>query len=184
MAEGDASGSAGGSGRNPLVAIVLILNVIVLGAIGFFQYKIHAKISKEPSVQDVVKAQMKEVMAQVEAQQAQGEKAIFAEKKKDTGNLLNLDPITANLAQGDGPRRYVRVSAVLKFSPESKKEEYEVRTAQIRDAIISILNAKRPEDLSKSEGKTYLKQEIKASVNAFLVEGSLDDVYYTNFNIN
>ncbi len=97
---------------------------------------------------------------------------------------MPLEPFTANLAQGEGPRRYVRLEAVLKFSKSSKEEEFKAKQPQIRDAIISILNAKRPEDLLKQEGKEFLKEEIKAAVNSFLLDGNVEDIFYVGLQIN
>jgi len=36
----------------------------------------------------------------------------------------------------------------------------------------------------KREGKSFLKEEIKAAINAFLVDGKIEDVYYIGFQIN
>jgi flagellar FliL protein len=112
------------------------------------------------------------------------EKENTGEAKQEDGILFPLDSFTANLAQGDGPRRYVRLNAVLKFSKDSNEEEFKVRKPQIRDTIISILNSKRPEDLLKVEGKNYLKEEIKAAINTFLVDGQVIDLYYVGFQIH
>ena len=100
------------------------------------------------------------------------------------GILFPLDGFTANLAQGDGPRRFVRLEAVLKFSQDSNEEEFKAKKPQIRDRIISLLNSKKPEDLLKVEGKTYLKEEIKSAINSFLVDGKVLDVFYVGFQIN
>jgi len=99
-------------------------------------------------------------------------------------NLLALDSFTVNLAQGEGPRRYVRLDAVLKMSEDAKTPEFEARKPQIRDTIISILNTKRADDLLKKEGKSYLKEEIQSAVNSFLVDGKVEDIYYISFQIN
>ena len=77
-----------------------------------------------------------------------------------------------------------RLQAVLKFSKGANKKEFETNKPKILDTVNSLLNTKRPEDLLKREGKEYLKAEIKDSVNAFLVDGKVVDVYYTSFQIN
>ena len=105
-------------------------------------------------------------------------------EKINKENLLPLDPFTVNLAQGDGPRRFVRLNAVLKMDDKSKSEEFEARKPQIRDTIIGILNSKRPEDLLKREGKTYLKEEIKTAINSYLIDGRVVDIFYIGFQIN
>jgi flagellar FliL protein len=76
------------------------------------------------------------------------------------------------------------MTTVLSFSNATNQEEFKARKAQIRDSIISILNSKRPEDLLKVEGKQYLKSEIKSAINSYFVDGEVQDVFYTSFQIN
>ena len=134
-------------------------------------------MNSTPNIQDVVKAELNK---------SSGEDGIeeTGEAKKEDGILFPLDGFTANLAQGDGPRRFLRLQAVLKFSKSSNEQEFKSRKPQIRDAIISTLNTKRPEDLLKLEGKNFLKEEIKAAINSFLVDGHVIDVFYVGFQIN
>ena len=103
---------------------------------------------------------------------------------KTDGLMYPIDSFTANLAQGEGPKRYIRIALVLKFTKETKKEEVDSRKPQISDAIISMLNAKKAEELLKREGKEYLKEEIKTAVNNFMVDGHLEDIFYVGFKIN
>ena len=108
----------------------------------------------------------------------------IAKADQDKGLVMPLQGFTVNLAQGDGPKRFVRMNAVLKFSKESEESEFNARKPQIRDTIITILNSKRPEDLLKREGKVYLKEEIKSQINSFLISGKVEEVYYVGFQIN
>lgn len=174
-----ASGAPVSSGKNPLVTILLVLNMAAMGTVAFLQFKFMKMEASRPDLT----ALLKEQNTPVAGSEAQGEQAV-AEDPTKADDLLVLDPFTVNLAQGDGPRRYVRLDTVLRLSKNAKKEEIEARKPQIRDTIISILNTKRPEDLLKKEGKTFLKEEIKASINSFLVDGSVEDVFYTSFQIN
>jgi flagellar FliL protein len=163
--------------RNPIASVMLIINSIFLVAIGYFQYRAHQMDLAKPSVRDIVKAEMK----QMEQEKIKGEEEV---DKDSEGLLLPLESFTANLSQSDGPRRYLRMNAVLKFSRNSKEEEFKSRKPQIRDAIISIINSKRPEDLLKVEGKRYLKEEIKSAINSFLIDGNVEDVFYVSFQIH
>ncbi len=167
----------GSNSKNPLLTILVLLNTVVTGAVGFLFYQNHQQTASRPSVSDIVKAEMQEM-----AMESEGAETGMA--KEEDGILFPLEGFTANLAQGDGPRRFVRLSAVLKFSRSSSEEEFKSRKPQIRDAIISTLNSKRPEDLLKLEGKNYLKEEIKAAINSFLVDGAVIDVYYIGFQVN
>ncbi|MFG1493707.1 flagellar basal body-associated protein FliL [Halobacteriovorax sp. ZH4_bin.1] len=177
MADGSADNSYQGSGKNPLLTVALLLNIVLMGVIAYFQYQTHLKISEQSSVEDIVKAQM--------AEQSQDKEVVqTGEAQEEEGKLFPLDSFTANLAQGDGPQRYIRLNAVLKLSLNAKEEEYKARKPQIRDSIISILNSKRPNDLLKVQGKEYLKEEIKSAINSYLVDGKVLDVYYVGFQIN
>ena len=167
-------------GRSPLVALMLIVNAGLIAVVGFMQYKAHLREQARPCIIDVVKAQMKELTDETE-EDPEGEEIL---NREEQGLLLPLEGFTANLAQGDGPRRYVRINMVLKFSSDSQESEFKAKTPQIRDSVISLLNAKRPEDLLRKEGKNYLKEEIKASINTFLIDGNVIDVYYVGFQIN
>ena len=181
MAEEGANNQAqspASSGKNPLLAIVMILNIVLMGGVIYMQLETHKKMNANMSEMDLIKADMGNAAGEGD------DAAEVAPPQEDQGNLLPLDGFTANLAQGDGPRRFIRLNAVLKLSSDAKDEEYKARKPQIRDAIISILNAKRPEDLLKVQGKEHLKEEIKAAINTFLVEGRVLDVYYVGFQIN
>ena len=172
-----AAASSAASAKNPLVAILLILNLGAMGTIAFFQFKFMQMEASRPDLTQLLKEKDAAPNPAVE-----GEQKVTEVVKKE--NLLPLEMFTVNLAQGDGPRRYVRMEAVLKMSDDAKAAEFEARKPQIRDTIISILNTKRPDDLLKREGKSFLKEEIKAAINAFLVDGKIEDVYYIVFQIN
>lgn len=172
--------AAASSSKNPLLTLLMVVNILAMGAVAYFQYKFMAMEAKRPDLTQLLKE--KDAPAATADGEAAGEQKTEEIVKKE--NLLPLDSFTVNLAQGEGPRRYVRLDAVLKMSDSAKAAEFEARKPQIRDTIISILNTKRADDLLKKEGKSYLKEEIKASINSFLVDGSVEDIYYISFQIN
>ena len=165
------------SAKNPLVALLLILNMAGLGTVAFFQYK---QMQLEASRPDLTQLLAESKMSQ--NPELAEENSVTESITKES--LVDLETFTVNLAQGDGPRRYVRLNAVLKMSNDSQLPEVEARKPQIRDTIIGILNSKRPEDILKRDGKLYLKQEIKSAINAFLIDGKVEDVFYVGFQIN
>ena len=164
-----------GSSKNPLLTLLMVVNIVAMGVVAYFQWRFMSMEAKRPDLTQLLKEQ-KEPSAVAEGEAAGEAKSAEVVKKE---NLLPLDSFTVNLAQGEGPRRYVRLDAVLKMSDDAKAPEFE-----IRDSIISILNTKRADDLLKKEGKSYLKEEIKASINSFLVDGRVEDIYYISFQIN
>jgi flagellar protein FliL len=173
-----APSSGGNNGKNPLLMILMIVNIISMSLVAYFQWKFMELEAKRPDLTQLLKEQ--KVTEENEELAAEAKNPEVVKKE----NLIPLDGFTVNLAQGDGPRRYVRLDAVLKMSDDAKAPEIEARKPQIRDTIISILNTKRADDLLKKEGKGFLKEEIKASINSFLVDGRVEDVYYISFQIN
>ena len=152
--------------------VLLMLNTVVILGVAYFQLTLYREQKRQiPSIQELV------------ASESQENNRVSNDRELE-GTLFALDRFTANLAQGEGPRRFVRLNLVLKFSKDSKEEEFKVRKPQIRDTIINILNSKRPEDLLKVEGKNYLKEEIKSTINSFLLDGHVMDVFYIGFQIN
>ena len=184
----DHEGSQAASGKNPLLIILVLVNTLAVCAIGFFQFQNHKKLNSVTTASDLLQQQLAEGDHGGEAAgENSGEKAAGGEagaNSKIDGLMYPIDPFTANLAQGEGPKRYIRISLVLKFTKDTKKDEVDARKPQISDAIISMLNAKKPEELLKREGKEYLKEEIKTAINNFLVDGHLEDIFYVGFQIN
>lgn len=167
------------SPKSPLIIILMLVNIAAMGTVAFFQWRFMEMEAKRPDLTELLK-EKDAVTADAEGVNNEQKKTEVVKKE----NLLSLDSFTVNLAQGEGPRRYVRLDAVLKLSDDANAPEFEARKPQIRDTIISILNTKRPDDLLKKEGKSYLKEEIKASVNSFLIDGRVEDIYYISFQIN
>lgn len=193
----DHDGSAASSGKNPLLVVLVLVNTLAVCGIGFFQFQNHKKLNAvttaaDVSAQDHAGGEHGEAGGEAAGGEhgaaPAGEHGAAGGAKessvKTDGLMYPIDPFTANLAQGEGPKRYIRISLVLKFTKETKKEEVDARKPQISDAIISMLNAKKPEELLKREGKEYLKEEIKSAINNFMIDGHLEDIYYVGFQIN
>ena len=190
----DHEGSAATSGKNPLLVVLVLVNTLAVCAIGFFQFQNHKKLNSVTTAADIMQQQLaggehaegggEAAGAPAGEQGGAAAAAGAASSVKTDGLMYPIDPFTANLAQGEGPKRYIRISLVLKFTKDTKKEEVDSRKPQISDAIISMLNAKKPEELLKREGKDYLKEEIKTAINNFMIDGHLEDIYYVGFQIN
>jgi flagellar FliL protein len=172
-----AKSPAAKSQKNPLVAILLVFNMLALGAVAFMQYQFMEMKANEPSLTSLLKEGQAASNPDVADEQAPTEDL-------DKESLIDLETFTVNLAQGDGPRRYVRLNVVLKMSKDSDATEVQARKPQIRDTVISILNSKRPEDLLKRDGKIYLKEQVKSAINSYLIDGSVVDIFYVGFQIN
>lgn len=103
-------------------------------------------------------------------------------KTKEASGGVNfaLEPFVVNLMdQGGG--KYLKVSIQIELANAKISEQAKAKTPQLRDAIITLITNKTSEELITPEGKILLKDEIKQRANQILGEGSVLNVYLTDF---
>jgi flagellar FliL protein len=157
-----------------LILIGLVL-VLVLG-MGGGMFMIYTKLSP---------ASPKEVVPEKEAEVVP-EKA----KPEDIGAIASMDTFIVNLADPGG-NRYLRVTMDLelagkpadKAAAKTAGDELAKRMPQIRDAILMILSTKRYADISTTEGKTALREEILNAANGLLASTQISRIYFKEFVI-
>ncbi|MNJ99877.1 flagellar basal body-associated protein FliL [compost metagenome] len=168
----EASAPSGGSGQKPILLIALaVINMVVVGGVGFMLYKGKQKEASEPKLEHVIKGEA----------DAQHKEA--TEEKEVVGKVVPLETFIVNLAGSKG-RKVAKVNMELELKGEKATEEIEKRKAQIRDIIIIILSSKTYEEVSLREGKDNLRNEIKDTINSFLVSGKISNVFFTEFIYN
>jgi len=109
--------------------------------------------------------------------------AAGGEHPASDARFFSVGDFTANLA-GPASSHYVKVTVNFEISKEADEEELKQRKPQFRDKVISLLNSKQPGDLQSSEGRNYLKEEIKTVSNTFLKKGKVEGVYFSAFVVN
>ena len=103
-------------------------------------------------------------------------------KSVELGKMINLDMFTVNLSTpGSTSPKFIRVSISLEVPTEDVESEVNFKVPQVRNTIIDLINSKRPADLAAVEGREYLKEEIKTSINSFLISGKIKSVFFTGF---
>lgn len=135
-------------GGNKLLLIVIILLVVLLGGVGGVGYLVltgHNPLGG--------------AAPQAEAHQA---------KKTDVPPVFSkLDTFVVNLSGPGGTLLQADMQAELTDAEAQKKlTDY---MPKVRSAVILLLSAKTPEELSTPEGKLKLKSQVKQVIN-----GSLD----------
>lgn len=104
--------------------------------------------------------------------------------KKDSRDVqgvnFSLEPFVVNLMD-QGGTKYLKISIQLELSDAKLTEQAKNKTPQLRDAIITLLTNKTSDELITPEGKLLLKDEIKQRVSQILGEGSVLNVYLTDF---
>jgi flagellar FliL protein len=106
-------------------------------------------------------------------------------EKPELGPIQSLGEFVVNLADPT-ESHYLRANVVLELDYGSSlklAEEVDKRMPQIKDIVISTLGSKTSIQLSDSENREALKQELKDKINSILNRGQLSKVYFTSFAI-
>ncbi|RLC30710.1 MAG: flagellar basal body protein FliL [Deltaproteobacteria bacterium] len=155
-----------GSETKKLLLIIIIISVVFLSIMGAGFYILWNRVSPpDPQI------------AQEESKIKEVEKA-----KSEIRPIYSLDTFIVNLADR-GATRYLRVTMDLELSSDETKAEIENRLPQIRDTILTIVPAKSSKEITTIEGKKALRDEIMDKLNSFLKDGSVTNIYFTEFVI-
>lgn len=95
---------------------------------------------------------------------------------------IPLPSITVNLADPPG-NRYLKIGLEVEVSAPDAVAGLQNQTARVRDAIILLLSSKTVGQLTSSEGKVLLKNEIAARLNQILGASRVVRIYFTEFVI-
>jgi flagellar FliL protein len=110
------------------------------------------------------------------------EKKEKAPEKKEQGHIYNMEPFLVNLADQGRPR-YLKIKMSIESQEMKVNEEYEKRLPQLRDTILTVLSSKSYGEISDSEGKKRLREEIIVKLNRLLRGFQVRTVYFTEFMI-
>lgn len=183
-AEASSSGDASGGGSSKLILGVLGLNIVVMIAVAVVLFLGQKKQAQQETLGQVeAGAAADHGGAAAGAAGGHGAAAPAAEAGAPVARFFSVGDFTANLA-GPASSSYVKVTVNFEISTDADEEEMKQRKPQFRDKIISLLNSKKPSDLQSSEGRNYLKEEIKTVANTFVKKGKVEGVYFSAFVVN
>jgi flagellar FliL protein len=184
-------GSSGGPGKLGLiiagVQLLLTLGIIAVLVMGFQKEK------SKPTVEDIVKGQAAggahgDAKGEGKGEgkpAAHGEGGGHGDSLTDSGKIIPLDQFTVNLSSGIGTfPRYIRINVSVELEQNVPDKEFDIKLPRVRDTIINLLNSKKVSDISSVDGRELLKEEIKKSVNGFMLQSKVRSVYFTNFAIS
>ena len=161
----------GGGGQKPTLFIILaIVNMLVIGGVGFMVWQGNKEREARPNIDDVIQGEAEDRMEEKEADPF-------------IGKLIPLETFLVNLAGSRG-RKLAKINIELEVEGERVEEEIDKRKPQIRDIIIILLSSKTHAQVVTKEGKDFLRAEIRDTVNAFLTKGKIKSVYFTEFMYN
>lgn len=119
-------------------------------------------------------------ISQIPQTPAAAEEVPVAEEENVMGPLYSLDTMIVNLADHGG-KRYLRVTMALELSDPEAVTAIENHLPQVRDAILMILPTKTYDDISTTDGKIALRNEIMAKINQMMTKGRVNNIYFTEF---
>ncbi|MCM0605709.1 MAG: flagellar basal body-associated FliL family protein [Xanthomonadaceae bacterium] len=182
---------------NKMVMILTLVNLVVTMVIAGIVFISFKKDNTQPRSTDI--------LAEEEHGSSEGEKAAgghgapatsghgggggHGEEKsassKKSGKIVTLEQFTVNLAtSGSITPKYARVNISIEVGSDDVDSEISQKLPQVRNTVIDLFNSKRPSDLGSVDGRNYLKDEIRNSINSFLVSGKIKNVFFTNFSIS
>ena len=173
------------SGGGKVLVILTALNLVVtLGIVGVLFYSFQ-KESATPEISDIQEGESGHSSgAEEHADNEKGEPKGTQTGHK-FGKMIQLEQFTVNLATiGSSAPKYARVKISLEVPADDAEIEVTQKMPQVRNTIIDLFNSKRPSDLANAEGRNFLKDEIKNSINSFLVTGKVTGVFLTNFALS
>jgi flagellar FliL protein len=100
----------------------------------------------------------------------------------EVGTLYEMKRFTVNLLSDKG-RKYVRCTMSLELSSPELMGELDSKKPAVRDSIINVLSSKTYEEISTTKGKERLKDEIVATLNQSLVDGTVKNLFFTELMI-
>ncbi len=103
-----------------------------------------------------------------------------ASLEQTLGPIFSLETFIVNLADKGGSR-YLRVTMDLELGDPKLEKELNKRLPQVRDSLLMILPSKRFDDISTVQGKTALRDEVLETLNGFLAQGKITNIYFKEF---
>lgn len=96
--------------------------------------------------------------------------------------VLHLETFTVNVDDPD-QRTYLRVGIDLGLDHDLKddKNRGALPTAVIRDTILNVLMATKPQDITTVDGKRKLKEQVLVGLQQRVPSMGVREVYFTEF---
>jgi flagellar FliL protein len=103
-----------------------------------------------------------------------------SENNSHTKAIYSLEPLIVNIH--DGPElRYLKIKVEFEIKDADSKKDIDPFLAPMQDSILMLLSGKQMGDITTSEGKNKLKNEIMADVGKILPQDIIKGVYFTDF---
>jgi flagellar protein FliL len=161
--------SSGNEPQKPiLLLIVVVINMLVMVAVAMMLWTSYKAEKGKAKLQDVVQGE-KEDQTKKAAEENTSEDII--------GKIVPMETFLVNLA-GTRGNKLVKINMELEVDGAKVEDELDKRKPQVRDIIIILLSSKTYDQVTTKEGKEFLREEVKDTINSFLVKGNIKKVYF------
>ncbi|BBO66766.1 flagellar basal body-associated protein FliL [Desulfosarcina alkanivorans] len=145
-----------------VLIVIISVAVLFMGMVGAGFFILWNKISQVPPDPSTI------------------EEMPVEEEENTIGPLYSLDTMIVNLSDHGG-KRYLRVTMALELSDPDAVVTIESRLPQVRDAILTILPTKTYDEISTTDGKIALRNQVIEKINSLITKGRVDNIYFTEF---
>jgi flagellar basal body-associated protein FliL len=171
--------------------IASVVNTLATAGIIVVLVLAHQREKSRPTVDDIVSGQARSHAVAKgghgDAKDGHGGEGAGGEQETvtDAGKIVPLEPFTVNLSTGLGTNpRFVGLNVAIELEPGVNDKEFDIKLPHVRDTIINLLNSKKAIEVNSVDGREQLKEEIRRSVNGFLLVSKVKAIYFTNFRIS
>lgn len=177
-----AEGGGQSSGGKPVILYALVvLNMLVVLGVGMMLFM---KSKKDAATIPAIDAAANGMAAHGDAHGGGHDEHGKADEKEDfVGKTIPMETFFVNLS-GNRGNKILKVNMELEVEGDRIAEEIDKRKPQVRDIIIILLSSKTYAQVNSAEGKEFLREEIKDTVNSFLTKGKIKRVLFTEFLVN
>jgi flagellar FliL protein len=101
-------------------------------------------------------------------------------QKEQPGMVHSFETLVVNIAGTHGTR-YLKVTVGIEFTDKNLQAEINARTMQLLDMLNTIFSGKRMEEVVNLEEREKMKREVRDRFNAVLINGQVDNVFFSEF---
>lgn len=103
-------------------------------------------------------------------------------KSETLGTTYDAGEYITNLNTEAGDR-FIKVKIVFAFNDPKVQEEIDNKLPEIQHTINSTLRQQTPQDLSEHKSMEKIAELLKKNINALLIKGNINNLYFTTFVI-
>lgn len=95
---------------------------------------------------------------------------------------FKFEPVVVNVVEKNS-LHYLKLQMVTEVTSNEVIEEMKIKTPELRDELLFLINDMTLREILSSGGKALLKEDIKSTFNKGLKKGQVKKIYLTDFTV-